>query len=96
MSRTYYICWYIADEDGDTFRGNVTGVLKMKYVIGQMQASGVSPYVVSLAQPARKGFFRSRRKHLPGGRVPLLYLAGFKGWGRRAATGAHADCGQAD
>ena len=82
MSRTYYICWYIADEDGDTFRGNVTGVLKMKYVIGQMQASGVSPYVVSLAQPARKGFFRSRRKHLPGGHVPLLYLAGFKGWGR--------------
>lgn len=54
-SHAYYICWYIADEDNETYKGNVTGVLKMKYVISQMQASGISPYVVSLAQPAKKG-----------------------------------------
>ncbi len=48
-SHAYYICWYIADEDNETYKGNVTGVLKMKYVISQMQASGISPYVVSLA-----------------------------------------------
>lgn len=81
-SHAYYICWYIADEDNETYKGNVTGVLKMKYVISQMQASGISPYVVSLAQPAKKGFFRPQRKKVHGGDVPLMYLAGFNGLGR--------------
>lgn len=80
-SYTYYICWFIADEDKATFRGNVTGVLKMRYVVNQMQASGVSPYVVSLAQQAGKGFFGALRKTVMGGDVPLMYLAGFNGLG---------------
>lgn len=82
MSYTYYICWYIADEDKDTIRGNVTGVLKMKYILDQMQASGISPYVVSLAQQVKRGFFRPKRKNVFGGGVPLMYLAGFNGLGR--------------
>ena len=82
MSYTYYICWYIADEDKDTIRGNVTGVLKMKYILDQMQVCGISPYVVSLAQQVKRGFFRPKRKNVFGGGVPLMYLAGFNGLGR--------------
>lgn len=80
MKHFYYICWYIADEDKETFRGNVTGVLKMKYVVEQMQACGVSPVIVSLAQQKKKGFSCSIKKTLHG-EVPLMYLAGFNGWG---------------
>ena len=80
--RVYYICWYISDEDKETFKGNVTGVLKMKYVVEQMLASGVSLYIVSLAQQTRKGLFRPVRKAIQSNGVPLMYLAGFNGLGR--------------
>ena len=79
--RFYYICWYIADEDKGTFKGNVTGVLKMRYVVEQMLACGVAPYIVSLAQQTKKGFYRSIRKKLPNAGTPILYLAGFNGLG---------------
>lgn len=81
-SYVYYICWYISDKDKESYKGNVTGVLKMKYVVEQMEASGVSPYIVSLAQQEKRGFCRSVRKILPNGGVPLLYFAGFNGLGQ--------------
>ena len=79
--RVYYICWYISDEDMETFKGNVTGVLKMKYVVEQMLASGVSLYIVSLAQQTRKGFFRPLKKKLQNAETPILYLGGVNGLG---------------
>lgn len=78
----YYICWYIADEDRESYKGNVTGVLKMKYVIEQMEASGVQPYIISLAQLTKRGFFHPVHKKLQSSGIPILYFAGFNGLGR--------------
>lgn len=77
----YYICWYISDKDKEMFRGNVTGVLKMRYIVEQMQNTGISPHIVSLAQQKKNGFFHSKRKTLENGGEQLMYLAGFNGLG---------------
>lgn len=79
--KVYYIGWFISDEEKDLFNGNVPGNLKMKYVIEQMLQSGIMPYVVSLAQQRKKGLYCTLRKRLHYKDIPVLYLAGFNGFG---------------
>ena len=49
MKKVHYIGWYITDQEWGQYKGNVPGMMKMRYVADQLKKTTDNLHVLSFA-----------------------------------------------